>query len=252
MTSRMHGLRLPVMPAEFLATVPGGRFMLGRRLVAVRVPRSGLPPGRPEIFQPEGDAQDPSALSRRRRSTGASGPSCAAQGEPLPPEARVTLVAMPRAFGKSYNPASLPDGDRRTAQLACGIAEVHNTFGERKAWFLGAACRSRTTTATPTCSSARPSAFYVSPFSEARYRIRVHPPPAPSGWRSPSTTTKTARRRLTLVSAWTGKQVPLTDLRLLWLTVKSPLLILKVVTLIHLHAAWLWLVKKLPFPPQGG
>ena len=45
--------------------------------------------------------------------------------------------------------------------------------------------------------------------------------------------------------------MPLTDGRLLWLTVKSPLLILKVIALIHLHAAWLWLVKKLPFRRKG-
>ena len=57
--------------------------------------------------------------------------------------------------------------------------------------------------------------------------------------------------RKTLISAWTGRQIPLTDARLLWLTVKSPLLILKVVVLIHLHAAWLWLVKKLPFRRKG-
>jgi DUF1365 family protein len=57
--------------------------------------------------------------------------------------------------------------------------------------------------------------------------------------------------RKTLISAWTGRAVPLTDGRLAWLTLKVPLLILKVVALIHLHAAWLWLVKKLPFRRKG-
>jgi DUF1365 family protein len=57
--------------------------------------------------------------------------------------------------------------------------------------------------------------------------------------------------RKTLISTWTGRAVPLTDGRLAWLTLKVPLLILKVVALIHLHAAWLWLVKKLPFCRKG-
>ena len=39
--------------------------------------------------------------------------------------------------------------------------------------------------------------------------------------------------------------------KLTWLTLKVPFLILKVVSLIHLHAAWLWLVKKLPFRRKG-
>ena len=56
---------------------------------------------------------------------------------------------------------------------------------------------------------------------------------------------------LTLISTWTGKTLPLTDASLLWLTLKVPFLIWKVITLIHLHAAWLWLVKKLPFRRKG-
>jgi DUF1365 family protein len=41
--------------------------------------------------------------------------------------------------------------------------------------------------------------------------------------------------------------VPLTDGRLAWLTLRMPFLVLKVIALIHLHAVWLWLVKRLPF-----
>lgn len=165
---------------------------------------------------------------------------CRARGAEIPERARVTLVAMPRAFGKSYNPASFHivtvDGAPRAA-----IAEVHNTFGERKAWFLGPEClrpdgslRLRT-----------PKAFYVSPFSglatEFEFTVRL------PGDRLLITVDHLEGGAKTLVSAWTGREVPLTDARLAWFTLRMPFLILKVIALIHLHAAWLWLVKRLPF-----
>ena len=55
-----------------------------------------------EVFGAEGIPQDfggPAApLDQRVRAF------CAAHGETLDPTARITLIAMPRAFGKSYNP----------------------------------------------------------------------------------------------------------------------------------------------------
>ena len=163
-------------------------------------------------------------------------------------QAEITLLAMPRAFGKSYNPAvfmmATVDGE-----LACGVAEVHNTFGERKAWFLGKACLKRDYDGDAYLQLRTPKRFYVSPFSkletEFEFTLRL-----PDGQLA-ITVDHYEGGDKTLTSAWTGKQVPLTDLRLLWLTVKSPLLILKVIALIHLHAAWLWLVKKLPFRRKG-
>ena len=199
-----------------------------------------------EIFQPEGVAQDfgqaGDTLDGRFRAF------VAAQGEPLPVHAEITLVAMPRAFGKSYNPAvfmmATVDG-----ALACGIAEVHNTFGERKAWFLGKACLKQDHDGDAYLQLRTPKRFYVSPFSklDTEFEFTLRVPRA----KLAITVDHYEDGEKTLTSAWTGKQVPLTDLRLLWLTVKSPLLILKVITLIHLHAAWLWLVKKLPFRRKG-
>jgi DUF1365 family protein len=155
---------------------------------------------------------------------------------------------MPRAFGKSYNPASfllVTVG----GELRCGIAEVHNTFGERKAWFLGAACRQVDDAGRPCLRLRTPKRFYVSPFSgldtEFEFTLRLPDAQLAVG------VDHYEGGRLTLVSAWTGREIPCTDGRLLWLTAKTPFLILKVVALIHLHAAWLWLVKKLPFRRKG-
>jgi len=164
----------------------------------------------------------------------------AAHGHALPADAKVTLVALPRAFGKSYNPASFHLIES-AGGLWGAVAEVHNTFGERKAWFLGPECRQ----ADGSLRLRTPKRFYVSPFSgldtefefilrapDDRLLLRV------DHWEGPNRT---------LVSAWTGRRVPLTDGRLAWLTLRMPFLVLKVIALIHLHAAWLWLVKRLPF-----
>ncbi len=231
--------------AAAVDAVRGGRFMLGRRWSPyVFRDRDFLPPA--EVFQPEGPAQEfgraGDTLAGRFRAFAAS------QGQPLPERAQIRLVAMPRAFGKSYNPAvfilATVDGT-----LTCGLAEVHNTFGERKAWFLGRDCLRHDHHGTPFLQLRTPKRFYVSPFSgldtEFEFTLRL---PAD---RLAITVDHYEDGHKSLTSAWTGRQVPLTDLRLLWLTVKSPLLVLKVIALIHLHAAWLWLVKKLPFRRKG-
>ncbi len=201
---------------------------------------------RAEVFQPEGIPQsfgdDGDSLAKRVHAF------CAAHGEILPSDATITLVAMPRAFGKSYNPViffliSV------AGQLRCGIAEVHNTFGERKAWFLGANCLSKLPSGESILKLRTPKRFYVSPFSrldtEFEFTLRQ-----PSEKLCLGVDHYEAGQK-TLISTWTGRAVPLTDTRLLWLTLKTPLLILKVVALIHLHAAGLWLIKKLPFRKKG-
>jgi DUF1365 family protein len=236
-----HAAFALAVDAASMSSVRGGRFMLGRRFSPYAFRDGDFLPAA-EIFQPEGVPQDfgqpGDTLAARFRAF------AAAQGEPLPDRAQITLVAMPRAFGKSYNPAvflmASVDG-----QLTCGLAEVHNTFGERKAWFLGNSCLKRDYDGDAYLQLRTPKRFYVSPFSkldtEFEFTLRL------PGERLAITVDHYEDGHKSLTSAWTGKQVPLTDLRLLWLTVKSPLLILKVIALIHLHAAWLWLVKKLPF-----
>lgn len=163
----------------------------------------------------------------------------AAHGYEVSTTAHLTLIALPRAFGKSYNPVSfilITEND----QLLAAIAEVHNTFGERKAWFLGPDCRQT----DGSLKLRTPKQFYVSPFSglDTEFEFILRTPDQRlilkvDHWENGTRT---------LISAWTGRRVPLTDLRLAWLTLRMPFLISKVVALIHLHALWLWLVKRLP------
>lgn len=199
-----------------------------------------------ELFGAEGIPQDfggaGATLADRVRAF------CIAHGESLLPTARITLLAMPRAFGHAYNPVVF-FFIHQAGRLHAGIAEVHNTFGERKAWFLGPACRQIGPAGEEALVLRTPKRFYVSPFSaldtEFEFTLRT-----PDGRLAVGVDHFEAGRK-TLISAWTGQAVPLTDTRLVWLTIKTPLLIGKVVALIHLHAAWLWLVKKLPFRRKG-
>ncbi len=194
------------------------------------------------IFQPEAPSQafgaDIDKLADRVKSF------CAAQGQILPPNAQITLVAMPRAFGKSYNPVVffLISWD---GELQCGIAEVNNTFGERKAWFLGKNCKHLDAKGETILKLRTPKKFYVSPFSglDTEFEFTL---------KSPAESLCVGVDHFedgqkTLISTWTGRCVPRTDGRLTWLTIKIPFLIFKVITLIHLHALNLWLIKRLPF-----
>lgn len=236
-----HGAFAFSVDLSVLERAGRGLWLLGRAWSPYRFRDEDFLPAA-DVFQPEGPAGRFGApgdrLADRVRAF------CAAHGEVLPADARLRLIAMPRAFGKSYNPASFHVITVGGA-LVAGIAEVHNTFGERKAWFLGRDCLGRDAEGKAYLRLRTPKRFYVSPFSgldtEFEFTLRV-----PDD-RLALTVDHYEGGRKTLISAWTGRQVPLTDGRLLWLTVKTPLLVLKVVTLIHLHAAWLWLVKKLPF-----
>jgi len=201
---------------------------------------------RDTVFQPEGREQDfgeaSDTLIQRVHAF------CRSQGENLPPDAEITLVAMPRAFGKSYNPVVffLISVNH---ELRCGIAEVHNTFGERKAWFLGYECLETNSAGEKILRLRTPKHFYVSPFSglETEFEFCLRQP----NERLALAVDHYENGKKTLISTWTGQQVPLTDGRLFWLSCKIPFLILKVITLIHVHAAWLWLVKHLPFRRKG-
>lgn len=197
---------------------------------------------REKLFQPEGLKQDfgkpGDSLAERVHAF------CRSQGESLPDQAEITLVAMPRAFGKSYNPVVF-FLITLNQELHCGIAEVHNTFGERKAWFLGRECLETNAAGEKILRLRTPKHFYVSPFSglETEFEFCLRQPQE----RLALAVDHYENGQKTLISTWTGRTAPLTDGRLFWLTCKIPFLILKVIALIHFHAAWLWLIKRLPF-----
>jgi len=68
---------------------------------------------------------------------------------------RVLMLAQARVFGYVFNPLTVYWCHRADGTLACVVAEVHNTYGERHAYLLHTDDRGR---------AQAPKRFYVSPF----------------------------------------------------------------------------------------
>jgi hypothetical protein len=158
------------------------------------------------------------------------------QGIRLGAAGRVHLLTLPRILGYVFNPISVYFCFERAGGAAvCAVAEVGNTFGEQKLYLLPA----------PQQHDARlfvlrvPKHFYVSPFSSLTlqfdFRLRV-----PEQQLDIRVDDFDAERRI-LRTGLRGRRRALRDARLLWFTLKYPLLTLQVIALIHWHALRLWL-----------
>ncbi len=190
---------------------------------------------------------------------------------------RVVLVTLPRIFGYLFNPVSFYFCYDRAGACVASLAEVTNTFKEMKPYFLGPECRSEkpenrsqipndgnrsAATPTPTsdfrplASGLRPPAsstafrrrtpkhFYVSPFSDVdvAFDFTLRTP----GERLSIQIDDYVGPERTLTSTLAGPRRALTSARLAWFTLKYPLLTLRIIALIHWHAARLWL-RRLPW-----
>lgn len=150
--------------------------------------------------------------------------------------ARVRLLTLPRLLGYTFNPISIffcfdAQGDPLVA-----VVQVGNTFGELKPFVIppdGGGFHARV-----------PKHFYVSPFSslDLAFDFRFDLP----GDRLRILIDDYDQGSRTLISTLTGSRTELTLGSLLALSVKYPLVTLKVITLIHFEALRLWL-KGVPF-----
>lgn len=163
------------------------------------------------------------------------------RGISLPSGGKVCLLTLPRTLGYIFNPISVYFCSDANALPLCAIAEVGNTFGEKKLFLLplhpDAGHRARFRLRIP-------KQFYVSPFSDLdisfdfdcmlpEERLQLHI----EDW---------DRDGKLLVSHLRGQRVPLTDYQLARFALKFPALTLKVITLIHWHALRLAL-KRVPW-----
>jgi uncharacterized protein len=82
---------------------------------------------------------------------------------------RVLMLAHARVLGYVFNPLTVFWCHRADGRLACVVAEVHNTYGQRHAYLLRTDERGR---------AEVPKEFYVSPFYpvDGRYRMSLPEP----------------------------------------------------------------------------
>ncbi len=82
---------------------------------------------------------------------------------------RITMLAQARVLGYVFNPLTVYWCHRADGTLACVVAEVHNTYGQRHAYLLHTDERGR---------ALAPKEFYVSPFYpvDGRYRMSLPEP----------------------------------------------------------------------------
>lgn len=164
------------------------------------------------------------------------------------PGGRITLLTMPRVAGVSFNPVSFWLCRDPQGRLRAVLAEVNNTFGERHCYVCvrpdggvianGSALTSR-------------KVFYVSPFLEVEgeYRFRFHE----SDGRIGVFINLQRDGKQVLYASISGSTVPLTTARLLARVVRQPLPAMRVLMLIHIHAARLWRrgLKLVPRPVRA-
>jgi len=148
---------------------------------------------------------------------------------------RVTLVTLPRVLGYVFNPVSFYFCHSTGGEPICAIAQVGNTFGELKLFYL----KDRSENATNRFVMKQTKYFYVSPFfnHDLQFEFDLKVPDAKLVMQVDDYHEKERVLHTTL----TGNRMELTDKNMLLLTLKYPLVTLKVIGGIHWEALRLWL-----------
>jgi uncharacterized protein len=158
---------------------------------------------------------------------------------------RIRLLCMPRTLGYCFNPISIFFCYGANGALAALIYQVHNTFGERHSYVfrvegLSAALHQR-------CQKL----FYVSPFldMDMRYDFRITGPDE----RIAVGISVNSPARPVMTAVMTGRRRELTELNLMFIFLKIPMITIKVIAAIHWEALRLWAkgirLHRRPSPP---
>ncbi len=150
---------------------------------------------------------------------------------------RIYLLTNLRTMGYQFNPVSFYFVYDESA--VCCVAEVSNTFGEMKLFYIGQDALKDNVFAHRTKKY-----FYVSPFMNHNldFEFRLAPPTDKLNFRIDDY----AGDKRIFISTLTGEKKPLTGARLAWYSLRFPLITLQIIGLIHWNALLLWL-KKLPY-----
>jgi DUF1365 family protein len=152
---------------------------------------------------------------------------------------RVMLLVNLRTFGYVFNPLSVYFCFDKNDRPLCSVPEIGNTFGEIKAFIL-----SPDTLKDNSFKDEQKKFYYISPFSKLDISLDFNfKIPAD---RLDIRVDDISNGEKILYASLTGKQKALSVGNLLWMTLRYPLVTLKVIALIHLHALWLYF-RKMPF-----
>jgi DUF1365 family protein len=159
---------------------------------------------------------------------------------------RVMMLANARVLGYVFNPLTVYWCHRADGTLACVVAEVHNTYGERHAYLLHTDDRGR---------AQLPKEFYVSPFYpvDGRYRMSLPEP----GDRLSLSVVLGRPGGHSFAASVHGRGVPATARALIRATVRHPWSTAAVTVRIHIQGIKLYLrgLRVVPRPahlPQEG
>lgn len=157
---------------------------------------------------------------------------------------RVLMLAHARVLGYVFNPISVFWCHRADGTLACVIAEVHNTYGERHCYLLHTDGEGR---------ARADKDFYVSPFLtvDGWYSMRL---PVP-GERLGVSITLHQDGAPALVATLAGCRRPATPREVARTVLRRPLITQRTSALIRRHGIGLWLrrlpvVRRPAHPPQ--
>jgi DUF1365 family protein len=148
---------------------------------------------------------------------------------------KVRLLTNVRFWGYVFNPVSFFFCFDKEQKPLCCVAEIGNTFGEKKLYFIAAQGE---------CFQTRQTKlFYISPFTELNQDL-VFDLALPS--KSLSLKIQTYDGVQPVVTTYLrGQRALISDWNLLVLTLRYPFAPMRVIALIHLHALLLWL-KRVP------
>jgi len=162
------------------------------------------------------------------------------KGIALGPEGKIMLLTLPRVMGYIFNPVSFYFCFDAAGAPVCAVAEVGNTFREKKLFLLGGEELSE----SGVFEKLTPKHFYVSPFSslDLSFHFKL---PVPGEKLAIQIDDRDGEEKV-LLSTLSGKRAALSNRSLAWFSLKYPLVTLKVIFLIHWHALLLFW-KRVPF-----
>ena len=156
---------------------------------------------------------------------------------------RITLLTNVRVFGYIFNPVSFYFCFDAKNEPVAAVVEIGNTFGELKLFYLGQDKRH-----AQEFKDSQVKYYYISPFTDLDNELDFHIQVPQEHLRISIDVQKNKQKFF--FSTMQGKRHHLSTRHLLWYTLKFPFVTLKVIFLIHWHAAVLHFIKHVNHHPK--